>query len=491
MLDVSATLTLLYTFPSTASALYAPTSVVQGSDGSLYATAQDGGSDNAGAIVKLARDGTLSVLHIFSGSTDGSYLNDALTLAGDGNFYGVAESGGASNFGTLFKLTPTGDFTVLHTFTNAIDKITGVSLDVGVPQSSLILAPDGFLYGIAQLIGNSGQGAIFRSDLAGHVEIVLDFANTPLQVPLTLRLGRDGIFYGTTSLGPTGQGAGDTHGAIYSLTTSKQFTILHAVNASIEGGGPILYLQGGDGAFYGATGGTKGKLFRFLPDGTFTILYAFKNTVGNSQPQDDGVSVNALVQTPDGTLCGVNSSADPSRYYSHLFAFQIDTGTYTNLLSLTYTAGAMLGSLIYSPLDGTIYGVASGDGLGGGTIRRVNLTLTPVVQPSVSIAATVPSVTDGSGQDAEMTLTLSSAATTDLHVAYSVKGTAQSGTDYVALKGAAKIKAGKTSKAIKVVPLGDGGGLSKRTVKLTVLPGTGYEIGTSAQAKVKLLAPSE
>ena len=54
------------------------------------------------------------------------------------------------------------------------------------------------------------------------------------------------------------------------------------------------------------------------------------------------------------------------------------------------------------------------------------------------------------------------------------------------LKATKKIKAGKTSKPIKVIPEGNLGGASKKTVVLTLQPGTGYQVGTAGKVKVKI-----
>ena len=97
-------------------------------------------------------------------------------------------------------------------------------------------------------------------------------------------------------------------------------------------------------------------------------------------------------------------------------------------------------------------------------------------------------VTAGSGEMAEFTLGLSQAQAHDVVVAFTIKGTAVNGSDYVLLKGTKKIKAGKTSKPIQVIPLGTGAGAGvKRTVVLTLQPGEGYTVGTTGKVKVKIL----
>ncbi len=102
-------------------------------------------------------------------------------------------------------------------------------------------------------------------------------------------------------------------------------------------------------------------------------------------------------------------------------------------------------------------------------------------------APTVPTASVSSGQTGEFTFTLSSASTNDIVVNYSLGGSAVNGTDYSFLKGSTTIKAGKTTKNIKVTPEGDLGGASKKTLKLTLAAGDGYVIGTTTFEKVKIL----
>ena len=108
--------------------------------------------------------------------------------------------------------------------------------------------------------------------------------------------------------------------------------------------------------------------------------------------------------------------------------------------------------------------------------------------PTVTVEATVPQVALGSGGKAVLTLRLSEPQATDTTVRYVVKGSAVNGTDYVLLKGTAKIKAGRTSKAVKIVPQGNLDGAGKRIVKFTLAVDPAYTVGTTDALKVKLLA---
>jgi uncharacterized repeat protein (TIGR03803 family) len=119
-------------------------SLIQGSDGNFYGTANGGGSSGNGVIFKITPTGTLTVLHGMNGTTDGGLPSGGLVQASDGNFYGVNSSGGnssncgSSGCGTIFKITPTGSFSVLYNF----DATTGVD-----PLVALLQQTNGILYG--------------------------------------------------------------------------------------------------------------------------------------------------------------------------------------------------------------------------------------------------------------------------------------------------------------------------------------------------------
>ena len=111
----------------------------------------------------------------------------------------------------------------------------------------------------------------------------------------------------------------------------------------------------------------------------------------------------------------------------------------------------------------------------------------PVVAPTATLTATNPQVNVGSGGEGIFTVTLSAVQDHDVLVHYAIKGSAANGMDYTTLGGTKKIKAGKTSKPIKVVPQGDLGGAAKKTVVLTLEGGDGYVVGTTTKVKVKIL----
>src|SRR5690349_16268545 len=97
-----------------------PIGVIQGRDGNLYGITSAGGRIGFGTIFKSGLDGSLVTIHDFCSSAlcaDGMFPQ-GLTAGRDGNIYGTTSVGGDLNNGIVFKVTPQGTLTVLHTFDN-------------------------------------------------------------------------------------------------------------------------------------------------------------------------------------------------------------------------------------------------------------------------------------------------------------------------------------------------------------------------------------
>jgi uncharacterized repeat protein (TIGR03803 family) len=118
-------------------------------------------------VYQVNQTGTLTVLHDFDGTSDGSRPQGTLVQDADGNFYGVAVEGGKGNKGTVFKLASNGDFTVLHTFTGGKDG--------SGPQGTLLMDNAGNLYGSAIKGGDSGNGTVFEITKGGKFKRLYSF----------------------------------------------------------------------------------------------------------------------------------------------------------------------------------------------------------------------------------------------------------------------------------------------------------------------------
>jgi uncharacterized repeat protein (TIGR03803 family) len=139
---------------NTATAGFIPVAgLIQGPDGNFYGTTTVGGPlpGASGAIFRVTPGGVVTNLHTFTGA-DGGNPKTPLLWASDGNIYGTTSTGGLSGGGTLFRLTPTGVFSVLKNFGGA----------TGTNPQGLTQASDGALYGVTPDGGKNGLGTVFK-----------------------------------------------------------------------------------------------------------------------------------------------------------------------------------------------------------------------------------------------------------------------------------------------------------------------------------------
>jgi uncharacterized repeat protein (TIGR03803 family) len=178
-----------------------PNLPTRGIDGNFYGTAQYGGDATCkcGVVYKATAAGKITVLHKFTGYPNDGYRPYGVLVQGyDGNFYGITYQGGTSNEGTVFKISPSGSYTVLHSFLYSAPAYDGAS-----PVGGLTLGTDGNLYGNTSAGGTKNAGTIYKITTAGVETKLYDFCgsncvngyypNTPMV------LHTDGKFYGNTS----------------------------------------------------------------------------------------------------------------------------------------------------------------------------------------------------------------------------------------------------------------------------------------------------
>jgi len=194
-------LTSLYFFTNGVDGANPSAPLVEGRDGNFYGTTENGGSRGDGVIFKITRQGALTPLYSFTNGVDGAIPTAALTQAKDGNFYGTTYAGGAKNVGSFFKITPSGQFTPLYSFTNG--------LDCAGPFAGVIQGQDGDFYGMTRFGGAKQAGGIFGATATGKLTQLYTFTNAEDgERPYGgLVQDSDGIFYGTTEFGGAG-GAG-------------------------------------------------------------------------------------------------------------------------------------------------------------------------------------------------------------------------------------------------------------------------------------------
>jgi uncharacterized repeat protein (TIGR03803 family) len=129
-----------------------PTALVLAPDGNLYGAAS--GLTVPDTVFRMTPSGSVAVLHRFQAATEGTEPASPLMAGSDGNLYGVTSRGGTYDAGTIYRISLTGAFEVIYTFTGGADG--------GRPLAALIESRDGSLYGTASIGGPDGGGVVFR-----------------------------------------------------------------------------------------------------------------------------------------------------------------------------------------------------------------------------------------------------------------------------------------------------------------------------------------
>ena len=178
--------------------------LVQGVDRAFYGTAISGGANDWGAIFKVTSDGALTTLYSFcpqSDCTDGALPSAGLTLVPGGDFYGTTAAGGANRSGVVFKLSAAGVFSTLYSFCAQTNCTDGSE-----PLAALIQGTDDNFYGTTNAGGADGAGSVFKITREGTLTTLHSFCLqgncSEGSFPTAgLIQGTDGNFYGTTSFG--------------------------------------------------------------------------------------------------------------------------------------------------------------------------------------------------------------------------------------------------------------------------------------------------
>jgi uncharacterized repeat protein (TIGR03803 family) len=243
-------LTVLHALTNRVEGSHPQGGLVAGRDGNFYGTTYQGGASSEGAIFQMTLAGAVTPLYAFTNGADGGYPKGGLVEGLDGNYYGTTTLGGTNNQGAIFKVTPQGALTPLYSFTNGAD---GAG-----PECGLVLGVDGNFYGTASSGGSQGVGVVFKISPSGAFAVLYSFTNgvdggTPVA---GLVQGADGNFYGAASSGGT-----YFAGTLFEISPAGQFTPLHSFTGAADGADPLAPLvQGNDGNFYGtaSSGGLAG-----------------------------------------------------------------------------------------------------------------------------------------------------------------------------------------------------------------------------------------
>ena len=306
--------TLLYSFTGGADGGEPYKGVTIDRNGNLYGTAVTGGSGSCeggcGVVYKLTNNKgtwTQTVVHAFTGGSDGSGPGARVTVDHNGNLYGMAPTGGVFGLGTIYKIRPIShggwSFSVIHAFTGGSDGATG--------SAGRMILRNGHLYGAVTVGGSYGSGIVFELNPSGVGE-------RDLRVLYSFRGQPDGSFpYGAILFDGSGNIYGTTYyggvngiGSVYKMSPQPvgewAEEVLYSFQQGADGNSPISNLvSDGAGNLYGTTseGGLgSGTIFKLSPIGggewTETVVHAFAG------PPDGGFAYNGMVVDALGNFYG-------------------------------------------------------------------------------------------------------------------------------------------------------------------------------------------
>jgi uncharacterized repeat protein (TIGR03803 family) len=286
--------------------------LVPGPDGTLYGTTLHGGGSVEGTVFKMQPDGSgFVVLKWFTNSVEGANPCPGLVLSG-ATLYGTTANGGASNFGTVFKINTDGTgYAVLKSFSGGDDGAN--------PYYAALTLSGSVLYGATYYGGTSNSGTLFKlnTDGTGFTTLhrfpplvyytnspVFYYANSDGANPDMALTVSGSVIYGTTE-----NGGPASYGTLFTMNTDGTgYTVLHTFTNNPDGAYPDGVLTLSDGVLYGTTfnGGSivmgsyynAGTLFRINTDGTgYAILKSFNITDGENPSGSLVLSGNVLYGT--------------------------------------------------------------------------------------------------------------------------------------------------------------------------------------------------
>lgn len=340
-------------------------------DGFIYGTTVNQGPGGGGSVYRVRTDGAdYAVLHSLQRTNDGAEPTGGVIVARDGALYGTTFRGGTNDSGTVFRLGTDGrGFQVLHHF--------AASNDCRHPQSELLEARDGSIYGTATGGGGHGRGGIFKIAPDGLRYSVVSRLfhgrpDDPRRPVGGLIQGIDGALYGTTKFG----GLKD-NGTVFRLDPGGDFTVVKSLG--LASGGLLqpegTLLQTTDGALYGTStlGGVAGGggLFRMTADGgDFAIIHSFGTQVDDARQPSAG-----LILSDQGTLIGTTFAGGVANLGA-VFRLNRDGSQYEMLHQFTggFSDGIRSRSRLTPGTPDSFYSATLGGGANNlGTVFRLTI----------------------------------------------------------------------------------------------------------------------
>lgn len=319
--------------------------LIEAANGNLYGTTSFGGAGSCvrggtnygcGTIFEITLAGKLTTLHSFVG-TDGQ-TPSGLVQSASGNFYGTTFLGGTNGSGTVFEMTASGTLTTLHSFCGYL------CVDNGGPRGALVLASNGYFYGTTSdnVSGDTvSDGTVFRISPSGTLTTLHTFLGADGSTPVdTLIQGTDGNLYGTTLQGGSSTACTNGCGTVFKITPAGTLTTLHSFDGT-DGSAPYAGLvETTDENFYGTTNGGgadgDGTIFEITPAGTLTTVHSFDHTDGDEP-------FGGLVQDTNGSLYGTTEFG--GNHNGTVFSLAVSLNPFAGLQTASGKEGTKIGIL--------------------------------------------------------------------------------------------------------------------------------------------------
>jgi uncharacterized repeat protein (TIGR03803 family) len=360
-----------------------PQSGLVAGGGTLYGTTFSGGTSNAGTIFSLSPSGTLTTLYNFQGATynvasNGYFPADGANPIGNlvlstNTLYGATAFGGASDNGSIFSISTNGsNYAVIYSFVGG-----GNGAD---PEAGLALQGN-VLYGTTYSGGSSGNGIVFRVNTSGT-----GFTNI-----WTFSGGANGanpqaalVISGNTLFGTTYNG-GLGYGTIFEVNVDGTgFNVLHRFNGASDGAypaaamilkGATLYGTASAGGDFGGMGG-DGTVFAFNINTSAFQAFPLNFSVG-STPEgalllSEGVLYGTTFNGGEPGYGGIFSISTNGTGLTNLYAFN-DAGDGAN----PQAGLTLLGTQLYGTTEGDdSYGLGTVFALSGSGVNpMLNIAL--------------------------------------------------------------------------------------------------------------------
>jgi uncharacterized repeat protein (TIGR03803 family) len=282
------------------------------------------GAAAQGTVYFIGANGQPVVLHTFTGGPDGGFPAGRPTLFLDGNYYGTTSTGGGFGFGTVYRVSRSGQFSTIYTFTGDSDggspqaglalnvklrddatnppgATSNASIEQMATSSKQCVSP--YLYGTTSTGAPNGAGTVFRITPAGNLQTLYQFKGGLDGGAPKARLTSDfrGNLYGSASVGGI-----DGNGVIFKLAYNAAAPqVIHDFGDGTTGATPLAQItRGFNGNLYGTAsqGGANGQgdVFKISRGKVFTDIHDFAGFDG-ANPQ------GGLVDGGDGKLYGTTT----------------------------------------------------------------------------------------------------------------------------------------------------------------------------------------